>query len=407
MSDDAPEREDESPGDGPHYRHDALSELMTGAFAATSMVSMSVPGGDANLPAPPAWSPTDDAPKAEALDQASGMPAQIDSGRHSPVEDDIDIDIDDGVPDAVALQANAITVPLAGARRVPPPPVDIIPTDPSDDDVEPAAAISTDSGVIVTHQHAVGAKLTGAYPAIPPHLRSPAPRERSNTPWIVAGLAAVAAVAVGAVLMIGRSEASPNADANDASVQAAVVPEPEPEPAPTELEPATREPTEPAAPEPGEPLDPQSTYAAAIARYDEDPNNDALLDVTLAACALEKGPDARTAFRKLVGSKPRSTAVIECREHGVDVSADVEGYTAAELADQAQAAFDAGKLTEALELAKESNKTERNQPALGLIVRAHCRAKDKAAAKKMMRHISKKHRRTIIQACAEDGVRLR
>lgn len=427
MSDDAPEREDESLEDGPDYRHDALSELMTGAYAATSMVSMSV-SGDANLPAPPAWSPTADAPKAESLDRASGLPAQLDSGPHPSIEDEIHIELDDvGLPDVVAMRANAITVPLAGARKVPPPPVDVIPTDPDDDDdeLEPAAAISTDSGVIVTPKHALGARLTGAYTTLPAHLRSPAPRERGKTPWIVAGVAAAVVIGIGAAFMMSPTEATPSeaadvADAADATEAAeALIVEPpaaaDAAPKETAVPDLADQPELPEFDEPEPDNDgsgrasesPSGAYARATKRYAQDGSNEALLDMTLAACELHEGPDARAAFRKLVGSKPRSTAVIECREHGVDVSADVLGYTAAELADRAQAAFDAGELKRALDLAKESNKTERNQAALGLIVRAHCHAKDRSAATKMMRHIGKKHRRAIIKECAQHGVRLR
>jgi len=401
----------------PAYRDDALSELMTGAYAATSMVSMSVPGTDANLPAPPAWEPTNEAPSAEALDDQSGMPSQLASGPHIPVEEDIEVDIDadhdeEFLDDVVQARAAAETVPLTSPDPVPlrtsipvlPSPEPAIVVD--REDGEPAAAISTDSGVVVTPQHAVGAKLTGAYPNVPSHLRSPAPKQRNVTPWIVGG-AVVVALSIGAFMLLGNDTPSTSTaePTEKAAAPASVAPEPEtPTPA------AKPEPT-PSAPEAPSPADPppaasQDAYAAAAARYEQDPTNEALLDMTLAACELDRGPDARAAFRKLVGGKARSKAVVQCREHDVDVASKVEGFTGAELAQQAQDAFDAGDIDKALELARQSNRTERNQPALQLIVRAHCRQKDKKQAKKMMRHVSKRARSEVAKYCATQGVKV-
>ncbi|MCR9163979.1 MAG: hypothetical protein ACE37F_02240 [Nannocystaceae bacterium] len=423
MDDASPEHDDDDREQSADYRHDALGELMTGAYAATSMVAMTVQGGDANLPAPPSWAIGDEAPKAEALDRASGMPAQIDSGRHSAVEEEIDLDLDDDLDDTPVLEVredigsgpvleqpkislrDAIEeLPASSDELAAEIMDDDVPLDPSEDDEpEPAAAISTDSGVVVTPQHAVGAKLTGAYGAIPSHLRSPAPRERSPMPWILGGLAV--ALAVGAGIFI--STRAPAEDATDAMAPASVVPDEGREevelPTPPQPEPSAEAPAADGPPK----AVAQDAYSVAAAKYERDSSNDALLEMTLAACTLQRGPDARAAFRKLVGSKARSKAVLGCRDEGVDVSAKVEGFTAGELAAQAQAALDAGNAEKALELAKQSNKTERNQPALQLVVTAHCQLGQASSAKKMMRHISKRNRRALIEACAEHGVRLR
>lgn len=436
MDDASPEHDDEGREESADYRHDALGELMTGAYAATSMVAMTVEGGDANLPAPPAWAATDEAPKAEALDETSGVPAELDSGRHPAVEEEIEFDVDEDLedeealelrdhigsgpepaPPEVSLRAAIEELPASSDDLVAQLEDEHVPLAPViDDDSEPAASISTDSGVVVTPQHAKGAQLTGAYATIPAHLRSPAPRKRSPMPWVLGGLAVVLGIGL-AVWATSKPEA-PQEPTEPA--EAAVVPSPieeapandgesAPDPGAPEAEPKPPPPEQPEAqPETAEASAASGdAYAAAAAKYEREPNNETLLEMTLAACELRRGPDARTAFRKLVGGKARSKAVIDCREDGIDVTSKVEGFTAGELAEQAKEALDAGDAEKALELAKQSNKTERNQPALRLVVTAHCHLGQKSSAKKMMRHISKRNRRALSKTCAEHGVRIR
>ena len=435
VDDASPEHDDDGQEPSADYRHDALGELMTGAYAATSMVSMTVEGGDANLPAPPAWAPSDEAPKAEALDETSGVPAQIDSGRHPAVEEEIEFDVDDDLddeapefrdhvgsgpepaPPEVSLRAAIEELPASSDDLVAQLEDEHVPLGPViDDDSEPAASISTDSGVVVTPQHAKGAQLTGAYATIPAHLRSPAPRKRSPMPWVLGGLAVVLGLGL-AVWATNKPQASSEPSE---PAEAAVVPSPSEEAPADDGKPASEPGTPEAEPKPTAPAQPEAqpetaqaaeasgdAYAAAAAKYEREPNNETLLEMTLAACELRRGPDARTAFRKLVGGKARSKAVIDCREDGVDVTSKVEGFTASELAEQAKEALDAGDAEKALELAKQSNKTERNQPALRLVVTAHCHLGQKSSAKKMMRHISKRNRRALSKTCAEHGVRIR
>ena len=432
----------------PEFRDDALSELMTGAFAATSMVAMGGKGDEGDLPAPPIWAPSEDAPRAETLG-ASGSPAQLPSGPHTRVEPEIEIeaDFDDAGPaivtaavaDVVEPRAHeAVTVPLSGPQPggpLGPPSVDMpISSDdyPAhlgdvDDDGEGVASISTDSGVVVTPQHAQGARLTGAYPTIAPQLRSPSPqRERGSMGWVIAGAVLVGLVAVGAVVMMsGRApqkDASPEdpADTPSEPTRAALAPAPAVTP-PTELPddgvapkadapepttPAVVSPPSDATPAPAS-GDPKQTYAAALARYEADPTNPGLLELTLTACTLGLGPDSRTAFHKLIGGKARSKAVVKCREAGIDVTSKVEGYTGPEIANQARAALDDGRASEALALAKQSNRTERNHAALELMVLAHCELKQKKAAKKLLRHVPERHRAVLIRDCAKRGVKLR
>ncbi len=429
VDDASPEHDDDDQEQSADYRHDALGELMTGAYAATSMVAMTVEGGDANLPAPPAWSPSDDAPSAETLDEASGVPAQIDSGRHAAVEEEIEFEVGEDLdedatpeqrdhigsgpepaPPEVSLRAAIEELPASSEELVAQLEEEHVPLAPFiDDDPEPAASISTDSGVVVTPRHAKGAQLTGAYATIPAHLRSPSPRTRSPMPWVLAGLAVV----IGAGLTVWATT-KPHAPAKPSKpAEAAVNPRTAEEDASENEKPAADPGTPEAAPKEPTPAQPETAevpgdaYAAAAAKYEREPNNETLLEMTLAACEVRRGPDARTAFRKLVGGKARSKAVIDCREDGIDVTSKVEGFTASELAEQAHSALEAGDAEKALELAKLSNKTERNQPALRLVVTAHCHLRQKASAEKMMRHISKRNRRALSKTCAEHGVRIR
>lgn len=430
----------------PEFRDDALSELMTGAFAATSMVAM---GGEGDVPAPPVWSPVEDAPKAEVLDPASGSPAQIQSGPHATVEPEIEIDALFEEPEVVPVVAraavadaveprtsDAVTVPLSGpivAGPLGPPSVEMpISSDAypaeigyEDDEGEAAASISTNSGVVVTPQHAQGARLTGAYPTVSPHLRSPSPRrEKSVVPWAIGSAVLVGLIVVGAMVMMSGEESGPAANSTDAGsepTQAALVPEPstaspEPKQPDATLAPAHEDP-KPDTPEVDAPSgggtpppaadDPKQTYAAALAAYEANPTNPGLLELTLTACALHRGPQARTAFRKLIGGKFRSKAVVKCRESGVDVTSKVDGHTGPEIAIQARAALDSGDAKEALVLAKQSNRTERNHEALELMVLAHCQLKQKKSAKKMLRHVPEKRRNELIRDCKSRGVRIK
>lgn len=437
---------EEGTANDPEFRDDALSELMTGAFAATSMVAM---GGEGDLPAPPVWSPAEDAPKAEALDEVSGSPAQIPSGPHVRVEPEIepeievDADFDEPEPgplvavapatDIVVPRASdAVTVPLSGPLSGGPlgPPSVEMPSSADDypahlgyldDEGEEAASISTDSGVVVTPQHAQGARLTGAYPTISPQFRSPSPRrERSSTPWVIGAAVLVGVVTIGGVVMMSGGDTTESVPAAE-SVNAALISPPaeglaQPNQPETPGAPSADDPEAGATPELVDPPDeanalpagdPKLAFAAARARYEAEPTNPGLLELTLTACALRLGPDARTAFHKLIGGKSRSKAVVKCREFGIDVTSKIEGHTGPEIANQARAALEGGDARGALALAKLSNRTERNHPALELMVLSHCQLKQKKSAKKMLRHVPDKRRPALVRDCAERGVKLR
>ncbi|MEM6296004.1 MAG: hypothetical protein AAGA54_32325 [Myxococcota bacterium] len=420
-------------GDDPDYRDDALSELMTGAYAATSMVQMSVPE---ELPELPDWEPSDDAPQAEVLDETAGAPTKLTSGQHPAVEAPVElveeeeelpietIDLDDEPP--------APAVDVVPMLDIGPPSIDVPPSgefDPAaldaeelgadmdapqlvvdavDSGPEVAASISTESGVLIAPSRAPAAELTGGYEAVAAHIRSPSPRAERRNPmiFIAVGVAVVAALGIGVAMMAGGDDGQGD-DATQTKAAAAAVSPPQPEPSAEEdapTEPAEAPPTPPVAPVDRSRA--QAEYDAARARYEDTGKSRALIDMTIAACKLDDGPTARLAFRKLVGAKSRSKAILACRELGVDVTSTVDGYTGAELAGQAEEALAAGKHDEALELAKKSNRTERNQAALRLIVKAHCHLGNPGKAAKMMRHVSERQRDGVASYCADQGVEL-
>ncbi len=417
--------------DAPDYRDDALSELMTGAYAATSMVQMSVPE---ELPELPDWEPSEDAPAAEVLDETAGGPTKLTSGQHSVIDEPIDIDTDDDVPidtddlderppsptvDVVPmLELGLPNVDAPDSGEVDPAALDAeklgkdadAPTlivDEIDSGAEAAASISTESGVVVEPQRAPAAELTGGYETVASHIRSPAPREERRSPMMFIGIGVVVVAAIGiGVAMFGGADDGPGGDVNETAAGAAPT-----EPAPTGtpgpgVATAAVPPSPAPAPSPVDRSSAQAEYDAARSRYEDTGKSRALIDMTVAACKLNDGPTARLAFRKLVGAKSRSKALIACRELGVDVTSAVDGFTGAELAAQAQAALAAGKHGDALELAKKSNRTERNQAALRLIVKAHCHLGNRTKALKMMRHVSERQRDAVASYCTDQGLEL-
>ncbi len=491
----------DSPGTEPpdddesEFQDDALSELMAGAYVATSMVSISAPPSS-EIPELPQWEPSEDAlPTAEVLDEESGDPVSIESGEFAaPLsendDDDGDVDHDapalvgsllartsdipktpshdrvtrpDGGrvalvpkappavppgdapnPDAVEesapseVEAGAsLQVEPQAARPVPPleraavsgvvevdviqqaaaattVPLDMPRKSSSSDeaDPEPAASISAEPGVVVRTQRRPASELTGSYPTLSgpgqPNERRPTnphpvlDEPRSRAVPIVLGLTVLASLAGGWFWFSNRS--APRGQGT-AVAQAGTADNSSPNGAPASADEKSNalEATRQSA---NDPEVSRANYAAAAARYERDQAPDALVEMSIAACELRDGPTARSAFRKLVGTKLRSRTLVTCRELGVDVSALGNGYTAGELAQQAQAALDEAHYDEALKLAKKSNRVERNQAALVLIVKAHCRLAEVDQAKKMMRHVSEKRRAAVDAYCKDAGAQL-
>ncbi|MCA9709597.1 MAG: hypothetical protein KDK70_27410, partial [Myxococcales bacterium] len=133
---------------------------------------------------------------------------------------------------------------------------------------------------------------------------------------------------------------------------------------------------------------------------------EALLEMAKAGCAMQEGPKARAAFRKLKGRAARSEAIVACREAGVDVLAKAEDYTGPELLAQARRALAAGDAKTALEKAHASNKVERSSAASLVKALAACALGDAAEAKRLQPHVSKKDRPELHAQCKARGIAL-
>ncbi|MEM9458300.1 MAG: hypothetical protein AAGF11_29255 [Myxococcota bacterium] len=157
---------------------------------------------------------------------------------------------------------------------------------------------------------------------------------------------------------------------------------------------------------PGEDPANDPAYRRAAERYAQTEAQDALLEMTIAGCALREGPLARAAFRKLKGRALRTQAIVECRELDIDVTAKTEGYTGPELLAQAQRALEAGDVQTAFEKAHASNKVSRSNKAIQLRARTACSLGNAAEARRMLPHISKKSRPAVIAHCREAGIEL-
>lgn len=189
----------------------------------------------------------------------------------------------------------------------------------------------------------------------------------------------------------------------------------EPDDAPTEPDDAPAEPDPTPAARP--PHDPDaaiirvapdtSAYDRAAADYEATGSHEALLAMTKAACVLRDGPKARAAFRKLLGRTLRSEAIVACREHQVDVSSTVSGYTGPELLAQARAAMEAGDAQTAFEKAFASNKVERSSEAVLVQGLAACALGNGDKAQRLLPHVSKKSRPALVEGCQAKGIELR
>jgi len=212
----------------------------------------------------------------------------------------------------------------------------------------------------------------------------------------------------------GAASAAAPLDEEPAAVEPAQAQPAEAEPAdePAEDEPAADEPAEdePAADEPAEAepaapeipaVDPDAAkrYADASAQYDSTNDQESLEMMAMAACAMDDGVKARSAFRKLVGGDRRGRVMIDCRKRSVDVTAKGDEPTPEEILRQAERALAAGDPDKAEELARASNRVERSQPAILLTAVAACAGGRVDRAVSLRRHLSSANRKTLKARC--------
>lgn len=252
------------------------------------------------------------------------------------------------------------------------------------------------------------------------------PSSSGSLPSWVWGGAAI--VAVAAVLWLGLSggddaqvAAAPEAAEERAKPEPATTPKPAPS-VDTATDPTTADPpagdvptgdapdsdtpsaapTPPAAPAPvappALPAD-ASAYEAALAAVADNETPATLEALALAACSIEDGVKARSAFRKLRGSDYRSRVIIACRKVDIDVTAKGDGPTGAELVRQAKRALAAGDHKAALRLARGANRLETSAAARLVMALAACAGGDLERATALHRHVARGDRKEFAARC--------
>ncbi|MEM6993158.1 MAG: hypothetical protein AAF721_21775 [Myxococcota bacterium] len=140
-------------------------------------------------------------------------------------------------------------------------------------------------------------------------------------------------------------------------------------------------------------------YDKAAALYAETPSQELLETMALAACAMDDGVKARSAFRKLKGGDVRKRVMIACRRSSVDLTAKGDDPTPAALVRAARRALAAGDHAKALELARKSNRIERSQDAVFVTALAACAAGDLEKAISTRRHLGKARKKQLAERC--------
>lgn len=197
-------------------------------------------------------------------------------------------------------------------------------------------------------------------------------------------------------------------------------PEPEPEPAPEpEPEPTPESESVPPAmddPEAGRLLadataalqrkDHQKAYELASQAYDIERRNAPLEVMALAACHTGQSPDARSAYRGLVGKNVRRRVADECTALGIKISWKGDGWSATELLELAETALEKGDFQVAYDRAQESQKKKRRSVAVALMGKAACGLGNADEAQKIVKLVRAADAAGIVEFCQSKGVTL-
>jgi len=310
---------------------------------------------------------------------------------------------------AVALaQAEPSTMPVQAAAIAEPVPFAVVPAvqpTPLPSPVRVPLAASSSSSMMMMRRAVVGERVV-------------APKRGPFT-WVVGAIVlSVVGIGIAALTAGGGTKGSKPAPAEARVVAAAEVPAEMPAPAiapapPVEPVPTAVAPSDASARAPA-PADAPSqqaeteephreaglAYVAAVERYEADHSNEAVEAMVSAACAMDDGPRARSAFRKLRGGDQRSRVMIACRDRGIDLWARVDGPTAGELLVVAQRQLAEGDLVHALETARESNHVSRSNGALLVMGIVQCRLGHAEEAAELERHLPPRMRTDLETACA-------
>ncbi len=215
-------------------------------------------------------------------------------------------------------------------------------------------------------------------------------------------------------------EADPAADA-EPEPEPEAEPEPKPEPAPEpEAEPEPEPvPADDAPPDDSEAgalvaeataamqaKDLRRAYDLAAKAYEMAGGNTGLEVMALSACQLGEAPDARSAYRKLIGRTVRRRVTDECIALGIRIHWDGEGWTSKELLRRATEAIGQGKYQEGYDLAQQSHRKKRRSAAVALMATAACGLKDAAEAKRLFALVSAGEKPGIAETCEKNGIEL-
>jgi hypothetical protein len=140
--------------------------------------------------------------------------------------------------------------------------------------------------------------------------------------------------------------------------------------------------------------------------WDAEHGNDAVRLMALAACELQDGALARSAFRKLKGQETRTEVYGVCRGLAVDVRSSIDGYTPAELLVKATRALERGEHESAYDFARQSNKIKHTTAAMTMMATCACHKRDADDAAHFLGMLPKAKREEVAAACKSAGVEL-
>jgi hypothetical protein len=128
--------------------------------------------------------------------------------------------------------------------------------------------------------------------------------------------------------------------------------------------------------------------------------------MALAACHTGEAPDARSAYRKLVGQSVRRRVTDECIAAGIRIHWDGAGWSSKELLARAEVALERGEYQSAYDQAQESQKKKRRSAAVALMARAACGLGNADEAQTLTAMVRPAERTGIIEFCGSKGVTL-
>ena len=150
----------------------------------------------------------------------------------------------------------------------------------------------------------------------------------------------------------------------------------------------------------------EDAHALARRSWDAAHDNVSVRVMAIAACELQDGALARSAFRKLKGPDVRAEVFAVCRTRAVDVRSNVDGYTPAELVVKATRALEQGEYEQAYEFAKSSNKLKHTSAAMAIMATAACHKHDADEAVHLSGMLPKARKQEVLDACKAAGTAL-